>query len=116
MVIAGQIAAKVNCVMVSILISACGVVFQAFVVVCCCCFKNQLFPKIFQEHYQSAKQFVSRLEPKCLHLGCQQTTKVATSKEIVKYDIALLMDSSSLILFLSFYNVTNTVCKIEDLT
>ena len=43
-------------------------------------------------------------------------TKMATSKESVKYNIVLLMDSSSLILIFSFYNVTNTVCKIEDLT
>ena len=36
---------------------------------------------------------------------------MATSKESVKYNIALLMDSSSLILIFSFYKVTNTVCK-----
>ena len=67
--------------------NVCVFVFCRFV------FKISTFPKIFQEHYQSVKRFVTRSGPTRLSVliwiqtvckGYQQLAKVAASRERVK--------------------------------
>ena len=51
-------------------------------------FQNQPFKRFFQDHYQSFKELGfcwAWSESKLFCMGFQQTTKVVTSKEIVKW-------------------------------
>ena len=80
----------------SIITSACWVIFHAFVVV-----RLFFFFKFLQEHYQILS---SSLDPEYLN-GYQQMTKVACSKERVEHVARRELNISTIIIIFRMQNI-----------